>query len=104
MPKVPRCFVLDLTHKLAEGGVEDRTGQLGFRKSLRVQILEADAVVLPRQVGRQLVEETRQTARRELAALDDRTERLQALERDRDALLKNYTEMTPEALDVLQPE
>src|SRR5215217_869711 len=57
MPKVPRCFVLDLTHKLAEGGVEDRAGQLGFRKSLRVQILQADAVVLLRQVGRQLVEE-----------------------------------------------
>jgi hypothetical protein len=56
MPKVPRGFVLDLTHKLAEGGVEDRAGQLGFRKSLHAQILEADAVVLARQAGRQFVQ------------------------------------------------
>jgi hypothetical protein len=34
----------------------------------------------------------------------DRTERLQALECDRDALLRNYAEMMPEALDALQPE
>ena len=47
---------------------------------------------------------TPQAARRELAALDDRTERLQFLERDRDALLKNYAEMMPEALEALQPE
>ncbi len=29
---------------------------------------------------------------------------LKAEERDRDALLENYAEMMPEALDVLQPE
>jgi hypothetical protein len=50
------------------------------------------------------VEETRQAARRELAALDDRTECLQSLERDRDALLRNYAKMMPEALEALQPE
>jgi len=50
------------------------------------------------------LEETRQTARKELAALEGQTERLQALERDRDALLENYAQMMPEALEVLQPE
>ncbi len=50
------------------------------------------------------VEDTRQTARRELAALESRIERLRDLERDRDAHLENYAEMIPEALDVLQPE
>ena len=56
MPKLPRGFVLDLTHKLAEGGVEDRAGQLGFRKSLHAQILDADQVVLARQAARQVVQ------------------------------------------------
>src|SRR5215212_671430 len=55
--QAPRGLVFDLAQELTEGSVQDRTGQLGFRKSLRVQILDADAIVLPRQVGRQLVEE-----------------------------------------------
>jgi hypothetical protein len=50
------------------------------------------------------LEETRQTARRELATLEGRSERLRALERDRDALLENYAEIMPEALDTLEPE
>ena len=76
------------------------------RKRTNFQDMAAEGLITFDELGAKLaaVEETRQTARRELAALDDRTERLQALERDRDALLKNYTEMMPEALDVLQPE
>jgi site-specific DNA recombinase len=50
------------------------------------------------------LEETYQTARRQLAALEGRTERLRALERDRHALLQNYAEMMPDALDALEPE
>jgi site-specific DNA recombinase len=50
------------------------------------------------------LEEARQTARRELAAIEGRTNLLQALERDRDTLLKNYAEIMPEALDALEPE
>jgi len=50
------------------------------------------------------LEETRQTARRELATLEGRSERLRALERDRDTLLENYAEIMPEALDTLEPE
>jgi site-specific DNA recombinase len=50
------------------------------------------------------LEETRQTARRGLAVIEGRSERLRALEHDRDALLKNYAEMMPEALNSLEPE
>ena len=50
------------------------------------------------------LEETRQTARRGLCALEGRTERLRAFERDREALLENYAEMMPEALRSLEPE
>ena len=50
------------------------------------------------------LEEAGQTARRELATIESRTERLQALKRDREALLKSYAEMMPEALGALEPE
>jgi DNA repair exonuclease SbcCD ATPase subunit len=50
------------------------------------------------------LEETGQAARRELAALKGRNERLRTLERDREALLQNYAEMMPEALGALEPE
>src|SRR5215213_10611348 len=51
----PRGFVFDLTQELAEGRVQDRPGELGFRHPLRVQVLDADAIVLSPQVGCQLV-------------------------------------------------
>ena len=50
------------------------------------------------------LEETRETAQRELAALRDRTERLEEFERDAEAILEVYTELAPDALDVLTPE
>ncbi len=50
------------------------------------------------------LEETRLTAERELASLRSRTETIEALERDRDALLDRYTEELPEAIDALSPE
>ena len=53
--EAPRGFVLDLTHELAEGRVQDRPGELGFRHPLGVQVLNADAIVLAPQVGCQLV-------------------------------------------------
>jgi hypothetical protein len=49
------------------------------------------------------LEETRMTAEDELAAIRGRKEILEELERDRDALLESYAEMTPEALDALTP-
>ena len=56
--EAPRGFVSDLTRKLAEGCVEDRPGQLGFRHPPDVQVLDADAIVLPPQVGCQLVKKS----------------------------------------------
>jgi hypothetical protein len=50
------------------------------------------------------LEETRMMAEEELAAIRGRKEALEELERDRDALLESYAEMTPEALDNLTPE
>ena len=50
------------------------------------------------------LEDARETAERELAAVRGRKEVLEDLERDRDALLESYARMTPEALDALTPE
>jgi hypothetical protein len=47
------------------------------------------------------LEVTHDTARRELAALEARRERLAELERDRDTLMKRYAGMVPEAFDAL---
>ncbi len=48
--------------------------------------------------------ETRKIAERELEALRGRRERIEEMERDRDALLDNYARMASEALNVLAPE
>jgi site-specific DNA recombinase len=50
------------------------------------------------------LEETRETAQRELAALEDRRQKLAELERDRDVLIESYAGMVPEALATLSPE
>ncbi len=48
--------------------------------------------------------ETRGTAERELAALRDKTDRIEELERDAEAILESYARMIPKALDALTPE
>ncbi len=50
------------------------------------------------------LEESRETARRELAALASWTESLEGFERDKDKLLKSYATLAPEALAALDPE
>jgi site-specific DNA recombinase len=50
------------------------------------------------------LEETRKTARKELAAIKGRTEHLRAIERDRAALLEGYAGLMPEALEDLDSE
>jgi site-specific DNA recombinase len=50
------------------------------------------------------LEETRETARRELAALTNWNERLEAFERDKERLLESYATFAPEALAALDPE
>ena len=50
------------------------------------------------------LEDTRSTAEHKLAALQNRREAIEALERDRDALLEHYAAIAPEALEALTPE
>jgi hypothetical protein len=50
------------------------------------------------------LEETRATAERELAALRNQQEALEALELDRAVLLEHYSAIAPEALNSLIPE
>ena len=47
--------------------------------------------------------ETRDTARRELAALKERRERIEHLEQDANTILEHYANLGPEALDGLTP-
>ena len=51
-----------------------------------------------------LLEEARETARRELAVLAGWRESLQTLERDKELLLETYATRAPEALADLKPE
>ncbi len=50
------------------------------------------------------LEEARTTAQRELEALRGRRERIEELERDKEAILEHYARIAPEALDSLAPE
>jgi hypothetical protein len=50
------------------------------------------------------LEETRETARRELDTLEDRLSRIAELEHDRDTLLATYTEQASRGLDYFIPE
>jgi flagellar motility protein MotE (MotC chaperone) len=50
------------------------------------------------------LEETHETARRNLESLSQRREKIVELERDKDVLLDSYAGMVPEALDTLTPE
>ncbi len=50
------------------------------------------------------LEETREAAERELASLAAKRERLEAMELDRDLILKSYATLAPEALGTLSPE
>jgi hypothetical protein len=68
--------------------------------------LAADGIMGREELREKLsaLEEVRKTAKRELEAILSREVRLEALERDKDALLEYYAEMTPDALDSLTPE
>jgi hypothetical protein len=50
------------------------------------------------------IENTRASALQNLGAIEDRQERVEDLERDRDALLEAYADATPEILESLEPE
>src|SRR5690242_14095882 len=57
MLAVPEAFVFHLPSELAHRGIPERLGQLGSRKALDVQVLDAGPVVMADQLGGQLVKE-----------------------------------------------
>jgi site-specific DNA recombinase len=73
---------------------EERRGYLRLAAKGRITDRELDEEL-------SALEETRWTAERELEALRRHTERLEQMERDRDALLEHYATLAPEALDSL---
>jgi site-specific DNA recombinase len=68
--------------------------------------LAADGVMSREELRAKLaaLEEARETARTELAVLEDRQQRMAGLERDKEALLAHYEALTPEAIRDLDPE
>ena len=70
------------------------------------QDLTARGLLTHEELGSKLaaLEETRETARRELEALGIRGEKLERLKGDRDAVLEQYADLTAGALDALSPE
>jgi site-specific DNA recombinase len=69
------------------------------------EMYAADAMTLEELRSRlDALEETRESARGELAALASWRESLEAFERDKVVLLQSYTTRAPEALDSLGPE
>jgi chromosome segregation ATPase len=91
--------------------VQEQAGWLGKlaevdQKRARLQDMAAEGLITFDELRTKLaaLEETRELARRELAALQDQRDRLQELERDKTALLEHYAAMVPEGLDALSPE
>ena len=76
------------------------------RKRSGFQDLAAEGLITFDELRAKLGElnETRETAEWEFRALKHRQRHLAELERDKDAVLKNYARMTPEVLDALTPE
>lgn len=50
------------------------------------------------------LEDARESAERELRALEGKREKLEALERDKEAVLDAYARLTPDVLEALTPE
>jgi hypothetical protein len=76
---------------------QERRGYLRFAAKRHMTDEELDEALAE-------LEETRVAAEDELAVIRERKENLEELERDRDALLESYAEMTPAVLDALTSE
>jgi site-specific DNA recombinase len=76
---------------------QERRGYLRLAAKGRITEEELDEALAE-------LQETRQTAEKELEALSGRQEEIEALERDRDALLASWSEAAPTKLDNLAPE
>ncbi len=76
------------------------------QKRARYQEMAAEGLINFEELRAQLsaLEETRNTAERELQALKNRTERLEQLERDKGSLLRSYSGLMPKAIDTLSSE
>jgi DNA repair exonuclease SbcCD ATPase subunit len=69
------------------------------------EMFAADAMTLNELMSRlDILEQTRETAQRELVALSSRSESLESLERDKERLLKSYTTLAADALEALDHE
>ena len=76
---------------------EERRGFLRLSAKGRITDTELDEELAH-------LEDARKTAERELEALRGQKERLEQMERDRDAVLEHYAALAPEALDALTSE
>src|SRR5215204_5239901 len=76
---------------------QERRGYLRFAAKCHMTDDELDEALAE-------LEETRMMAEEELGTIRGRKEIIEELERDRDALLESYAEMTPDALDAIKPE
>jgi len=76
------------------------------RKRSRYIDLAADGIISRDELKAKLarLEETRETAEKELKGLRTRQEKLEELQRDKDTVLEHFTTLEPEALDSLAPE
>jgi site-specific DNA recombinase len=76
------------------------------RKRSNFQEIAAEGLITLDELRAKLaaLEETRETAQRELETLSRRREKIEELEHDRDTLLESYTGLVPEALDTLASE
>jgi site-specific DNA recombinase len=83
----------------------DKIAEAGRQRS-RAQDLAIEGLIGHDELRAKLasLEETRETARRELVLLEDRREKIAELEADRDALLDHLESVAPEELDALTPE
>jgi hypothetical protein len=83
----------------------DRLAEVDHKRA-RFQDMAAEGLINFDELRAKLValEETRDTTRKELVALEARRDQLAELERDRDTLMECYAGMVPDALDALAPE
>ncbi|MDQ4000568.1 MAG: recombinase family protein [Actinomycetota bacterium] len=79
------------------GAEQERRGFLRLAAKGRITDEELDVELAQ-------LEESRKTAERELAILKHDQEQIEQLERDKDAILRQYADVTPEALDALASE
>jgi site-specific DNA recombinase len=76
------------------------------RKRAAFQDMAAEGLIAFDELRAKLagLEETRETAERELAALKTQRDSLEQMERDKDAVLEKYAAVAPKALEGLAPE